>query len=138
MNHAQKHWTASDKDKQNQRRIVLWTLAWIVPFVIADLAISNDWVQGRFFSVVATLVVTGLGIGLLLAFRRFLTGADELRRKIELDALALTVGVGVVAGFSYSLLETSGIVDKAELMNIILVMSATYVVSINVGLRRFS
>jgi fluoride ion exporter CrcB/FEX len=138
MNQANKHWTASEKDRRNQRQIVFWSLAWIVPFLFVDLAVSNDWIESDAFAIVGTLAVTILGVGLLLAFRRFLKDADELRRKIELDALALTVGVGVVAGFSYSLLESAGLIDKAELMNLVVVMAATYVISVNVGLRRFA
>ena len=138
MNRTHKHWTATDKDRGNQRRIVYWSLAWIVPFLAVNMAVSNEWVSGDAFAIVATLAVTILGIGLLLAFRRFLRDADELRRKIELDALAMTVGVGIVAGFSYSLLESAGIVDEAELMNLIVVMAATYMIGIIVGLRRFA
>lgn len=138
MNHAQKHWTASARDRRNQRKIVLWSVAWIGPFLFVDLAVTNGWIEGDTFAIVATLAVTVLGIGLLLAFRRFLKDADELRRKIELDALALTVGVGIVAGFSYSLLESAGLIDKAELMNLVVVMAATYVIAVIVGLRRFA
>jgi len=138
MKYAQKHWTASEKDRRNQRQIVLWSQAWIGPFLFVDLAVTHGWIESDTFAIVATLAVTVLGIGLLLAFRRFLKDADELRRKIELDALAMTVGVGIVAGFSYSLLESAGLIDKAELMNLVVVMAATYVITVIVGLRRFA
>ena len=138
MNTAKTHWTATETDRKNQRNIVFWSLAWIVPFLTANLAVRNDWIGDDPLALAATVGVTGLGVGALLAFRRFLSNADELMRKIQLDALALTVGVGVVSGFSYTLLESAGIVANAEVMTLILVMMVTYIAGIVVGLRRFA
>ena len=41
------------------------------------------------------------GIATVLAYRRFLQETNELRRKIEVEALALAFGVGLVGGLSY-------------------------------------
>jgi predicted transcriptional regulator len=59
--------------------------------------------------------VTGsavLGIATVLAYRRFLEGTDELRRKIEVEALAMAFGVGMVSGLSYWLLTIGGAVSE--------------------------
>jgi uncharacterized membrane protein len=132
------HWTATERDRRNQRNIIYWSLAWIVPFLGTNLAITNEWIEGDALALAATAGVTGLGLGVLLAYRRFLSNADELMRKIQLDALALTVGVGVVSGFSYTLLERAEIVTEADAMTLIMVMVVTYIIGIVVGLRRFA
>lgn len=132
------HWTTTEKDRKNQRRIIFWSLAWIVPYLAVSLAIKNDSIGSDALALAATIGVTGLGLGVLLAYRRFLSNADELMRKIQLDALAMTVGVGVVSGFSYTLLESAGIVANAEAMTLVMVMVVTYIVGIVVGLRRFA
>jgi hypothetical protein len=132
------HWTASDKDRDSQRVIVGWTLAWILPFLGVNLALSSDWIKNDALAVVATIGVTGLGVGALLAFHRFLSNADELMRKIQLDALALTVGIGFVSAFSYTLLERAGIIADAEVMTLIVVMAGTYIVGVVAGQRRFA
>ena len=130
------HWTATERDQKNRRRIVVWSLLWVVPFLGTNIAIKNDWINSDGLALAATVGVTGLG--LLLAYRRFISNADELMQKIQLDALALTVGVGVVAGFSYTLLEGAGIVADADVMTLIVVMVATYIAGVVVGLRRFA
>jgi len=132
------HWIATERDRRNQRHIIYWSLAWVVPFLGVNLAITNDWIESDSLAFAATAVVTGLGVGVLLAYRRFLTNADELMKKVQLDALALTVGVGVVSGFSYTLLERAGIVAEAEAMTLVMVMAVTYITGIVVGLRRFA
>ena len=50
---------------------------------------------------------------MVVAYRRYLGETDELRRKIEVDALALAFGVGLVGAFSYVLLERAGAVESA-------------------------
>jgi hypothetical protein len=132
------HWSATERDRKNQRHIISWSLAWILPFLGVNLAIENDWIGSDALALAATIGVTALGLGVLLAYRRFLRDADELMRKIQLDALALTVGVGVVSGFSYTLLESAGIVADAEAMTLIMVMVVTYIGGVVVGLRRFA
>lgn len=139
MNEAETpHWTTTERDRKNQRHIIFWSMAWILPFLAVNVAIKNDWIGSDALALAATIGVTGLGLGVLLAYRRFLSNADELMRKIQLDALALTVGVGVVSGFSYTLLETAGIIADAEAMTLIIVMVVTHITGIVVGLRRFA
>ena len=132
------HWAGTERDRKNQRLIILWSLAWIRPFLGVNLAIDNEWIASNALALAATTAVTVLGLAVLLAYRRFLNNADELMRKIQLDALALTVGVGVVAGFSYTLLERAGIVVAAEAMTLVMVMIVTYIAGVVVGLRRFA
>lgn len=116
----------------------MWTAAWVVPFVGVSLAMRNDWITNDALAVVAIVGVTILGLGTLLAFRQFLNNTDELMRKIQLDALALAVGAGVVSSFSLSLLERAKIVADAEPTTVVLVMSVAYVVGVVAGLRRFA
>lgn len=132
------HWTATKRDQKNQRFIVIWSIAWILPFLGVNFAIESDRIGTEGLALAAIIGATVLGLGVLFAYRRFLSNADELMRKIQLDALALTVGVGVVAGFSYTLLESAGIVAHAEAMTLITVMVVTYITGVVVGLRRFA
>jgi hypothetical protein len=81
-------------------RLALWTLAWVATLALASFGPSVLWVSpvASWAAVVANLAV---GIGWIVAHARFLHGIDELQRKIMQDALAVTLGVGWVAGFAY-------------------------------------
>ena len=89
-------------------------------------------------AIVATIIVSLLGLGVILAHRQFLRDADELMRKIQLDSLALAHGVGVVAGFSYSLLLSADIVSDTNALNLVAIMIFTYVVSMLVSMRHYA
>ncbi len=132
------HWVATERDRKNQRLIVIWTLAWVIPFLVADAVIDNGWIENDLATYAIVSVVTLIGVAVLFAFGRFLRQADELMRKIQLDALALTVGVGIVAGFSYTLLAGAGLVDQAEAMTLVMIMTITYVVGVIAGYRRYA
>ena len=74
---------------------------------------------------------------MVVAFMRFLQGLDELQRKIQLDALALSVGIGLVGSFSYSLMVTAKFIIDAEISDIILLTTLTYVVGVIAGQVRY-
>jgi len=130
-------WTATDKDRRNQRLVVAWSLAWASTFLAATYGIEADRIGSDALALLATIGVAVVGLGTLLVFRRFLRDADELMRKIQLDALAIAVGVGLVAGFSLSLIERSEIVDQSDVMTVVLVMILSYIVSVVAGLGKY-
>jgi hypothetical protein len=71
-------------------------------------------------------------------FKHYLLGLDELQRKIQLDAMALSLGVGLVIGSSYELLEDIKLITfEPEISHLIILMSLTYVVAAVLGHRKY-
>ena len=126
-------WTA----KKNHRRILYWIFAWTVTMVLADKAELYEWHSSALVSILAIVINAGIGIGMIVTYMRFLTELDELQRKIQLDSLALSLGVALVGSFSYSLLVTAKFISDAEISHIILLMGLTYMVGIIVGQIRY-
>lgn len=118
-------------------RLLLWTLAWSGSMVLVDKAILYSWYSSPAVSVAGVIVNAGLGLGMIWAFLRYLSGIDELQRKIQVDALAIAMGVGLVSSFSYSLLVTAGLVTDPEVSDIILAMTGTHVAAIPFGQYRY-
>lgn len=114
-------------------RFLCWTLAWAVTMVLADKAELYGWHSSSMISIIAIVVNTGLGLGMIMAFMRLLKGMDELHRKIQLNSLAMSVGVGLVGGFTYSLLATANFIADAEASDVMLIMSVTYMVGVMIG-----
>jgi hypothetical protein len=128
----------TERDRRNQRRVIAWSLAWTLCWVVGALAIDNGWWDATAAGVAAAVLSALLGVALLLAYGRFLREADELRRKIEVEALALAFGVGLVGGISYWLLGASGIVAEAEILHVIVLMIVTHSLGILIGSRRMA
>lgn len=105
--------------------------------VLADKAEFYEWHSSALVSILAIVINAGIGVGMIVTYMRFLTELDELQRKIQLDSLALSLGVALVGSFSYSLLVTAKFISDAEISHIILLMGLTYMVGIIVGQIRY-
>ena len=125
------------RDRRNQWRILVWSFVWALSFTAVTLVIKKEWLP--FGLTLAGVIGTALfGIVTVLAHRRFLQETDELRRKIELEALALAFGVGVVGGLTYWLLAVMGEVPAKDFAYVFLVMIVTHPIGVLIGLRRYS
>lgn len=129
--------SSPQRDRRNQRRVTLWASVWAFSFLAVTLAIRKEWLP---FEVTLAGVIGNslLGIATVLAHRRFLQETDELRRKIEVEALALAFGVGMVGGLTYWLLAVSGAVPQWGFAFVFAVMLLSYSFGVLVGRRRYS
>ena len=125
------------RDIKNANIVNLWALAWAVSLGLISFLSKYQWYSPGFPTILAFTVQTGIGIGMLFAFIRFLKNLDEMERKIQLDALALSVGVTVVAFASYSILEKSGIVPDLKSSYLIALIAFTYMAGIVFGRIRY-
>ena len=136
--------------KKNTLRLFFWTVAWVLATAgwagISTSAVFEQIAIGskNLFNfktlpiIIAVLVHIGLGLGMLRAFKQYLLGLDELQRKIQLDAMALTLGVGMVVGVSYELLEDIKLITfEPEISHLIILMSLTFCIGIILGNRRY-
>ena len=122
---------------KNTIRFLCWTFAWSMTMVLADKAILYEWHSSALISAIAIVLNAGIGIGMILSYLRHLKSMDELQRKIQLDALAIAMGVALVGSFSYSLMVTAKFITDVEVSDIILLMTFTFVVSVTVGHVRY-
>ncbi|HSS47689.1 MAG TPA: hypothetical protein VLX28_01965 [Thermoanaerobaculia bacterium] len=129
--------SGTQRDRRNQGRVNLWSFAWALSFVAVMLEIKKEWLSLG-MTLAGVGVTSILGVATLLAYRRFLLEADELRRKIEVEALALAFGVGVVGGMSYWLLAVCGAVPPEDFFYVFLAMILTHPLGVLIGRRRYS
>ncbi|MCF6262785.1 MAG: hypothetical protein L3J24_04265 [Xanthomonadales bacterium] len=98
----------TQKDRQNQKLFLYWTILCAVSLLVAAFLLKGDHVSAPLSWLVA-IVPSILGTICMFMFLRFLREADEMMRKIELEGLALGFGVGVLFLIGYPLLEQVGL-----------------------------
>jgi uncharacterized membrane protein YdjX (TVP38/TMEM64 family) len=111
-------------------RVILWTLAWAGSMILVDKAVLYGWYTSSYISLLGVILNAALGLAVVRVFLRNLACMDELQRKIQLDSLAISMGVGLVGSFSYSLLTTTGFITHPEITDMTLLLSVTYMVSV--------
>lgn len=129
-------WTANVSDHRSQRNVVVWSLIWVGAFLAGDFLIDGGSVQDSTVIVAITVLAGMLGVGWVRAYVRFIRQADELMRKIQLDAMAVALGAGFVVGFSLIMLGDAGLIE-ARISHVLVCMAAVYMLAVIIGLRRF-
>ena len=130
--------TVTERDRRNQQTAVVWLFFWTVSWVAALIGIREGWVPAGALTMAVALLPTALGLAMILAYWKFLRHADELLRKIHLEALALGFGAGVVGAVAIHLLEETGAVGATDVTDVIVVMAVVYVLSVVLGTRRYA
>lgn len=128
----------SPNDTRNIRRFSVWCLAWAIAFVAATLAFVRGGVAP--FSAAAWLLVavpTMAAVQTVRAYHHFLREADELQRKIHLEALALGFGVGILFMMSARLLSRAGL-PELDVNDGIVAMALTFAFGIWRASRRYA
>lgn len=123
---------------KNTVRLGYWTGAWLITMALASFGPKLLWAGDDTMSILAIAINIGAGFGMILANKNHLKGLDEMQQKITLEAMALSLGVGLVAGLSYSLLDTSNLISfDAEISHMVIVMGLTYLLAILAGHRHY-
>ena len=126
------------RTKINTVQLALWTGAWVLTLALAAFGPKFFWEFNTPITILGVLINLGIGFGMILANKRHLNGLDELMRKIQIEAMAISLGVGLVCGLSYELLEDIKLISfEPEISHLIILMSLTYMIGTIIGYRRY-
>ena len=129
-------WAA--KTRKTTAHVGYWTLAWLATTALAAFGPRLVWDFATLPTVLGVLTNIVVGFGMILATRRHLRGLDEMQQKIFLDAGALSLGVGLVCGLSYELLEDIKLITfEPEISHLAILMCFTFMVGMVLGHRKY-
>jgi len=126
------------KNNANSVKLRNWTAAWVFTMAIAAFAPRFIWDFNTSITMIALLINLAVGFRMLVANREYLRGLDEMQQKILFDAMAFTLGVGLVIGLSYELLEDIKLIGfEPQISHLIIVMCLTYLIAMIAGHRKY-
>jgi uncharacterized protein YacL len=112
-------------------RLGYWTLGWLVTMAIANFGPKFFWNSNELMTIAAIGLNLLIGIGMIVANKDHLRSLDEMHQKIQLEAMGLTLGIGLVVGLAYSNLDIANIVSfDAEIAHVVILMSLTYLATL--------
>ncbi len=124
--------------KKYTLRLAIWTLLWVFSLALVIFGSKFLWDFNVTISVILILVNLLIGVGMIIANIRLLQQMDELQRKIQLDAMGITLGVALIAGIGYSALEITNIIPfDAEIPHLVFLLGFTYLAAILIGNARY-
>jgi len=125
------------RDLKNANRVNLLAVLWVLSLLGTSL-LSQYYSLSALVITLAFITHTVIGIAMIFSYKHFLTQVDEMERKIQLDALALSVGVTIISFSSYSILAKNGILPELNSAYLITLMALTYIAGIVSGRLRYS
>lgn len=124
--------------KKNTLNLALWTAGWVLSLALAQLGPHLLWAHSTVLNAAAMLFNLAIGIGMLMANRKHLRGLDELQQKIQLEAMAFTLGAGLIIGMLYDVADNTGMIGfSAEISHLVVFMSLVYLAGVLLGNRRY-
>lgn len=91
-------------------KLAVWTAAWVGTAMLATYGAEFLWDDNRTFSALAIAVNLVIGLRLVLVQRDYHLSLDEMQQRMYLEAMGFALGIGVVAGIAYAMLDTTNVI----------------------------
>jgi hypothetical protein len=125
--------------KQQTIKLALWTWSWVATLAIATFGPKFIWDDHKLLTVFAITVNLSNGIMMIIANRSCFNTMDELQRKIHTESLAITLGLAVIVGLSFSLLDQTNLINfDADIGFLVGFIGITYMVTLLINRSRYS
>ena len=122
----------------NLKRLGFWTFAWTLSVALASFGGEFLWEGNQMLNVAAIGLNLFVGILMILANRRLIENLDELEKKIQLESMGLTLGLTLVVGLAYSLLDITNVIPwDAEISFLVIFMGLCYLTTTFLNSRRY-
>jgi hypothetical protein len=89
------------RTRTNVIRLFRWNGAWAAATALMAFGPKFLWNKALMFTLLAVGLDVAVGVGMILANKKYLAELDELQRKVQLNAMGVTLGVGLIAGVRF-------------------------------------
>ena len=126
------------KEQKKQNKVLLgWSLAWVVSLAFLTGAENTLW-NDLIYTKIGLLINLVIGIVMIVAHKNLFKTYDELQKKIQFEAMAITLGLAVVVGLTYEVSFDFGVIDKEpEFEYLMLFICFSYVASTIISAIRY-
>ena len=126
------------KKQKKQTKIMLgWTIAWVASLAFLTGGENSLW-DNLIFTKIGLLINFAIGIGMIIANKNLFKTYDELQKKIQFEAMAITLGLVVVVGLTYEVSFDFGVINsEPEFEYLMIFISISYVVSTFINSRKY-
>lgn len=118
-------------------RLAIWAGSWTLTLALVMFGSKFMW-ESKTVTVIAIVANFLIGIGMIWANIKHLNAVDELQRKIQVEAIAFSLGIAVIAGLSYSALDITNVIGvDAEIGHLVMLIGITQMIALAVGKLRY-
>ncbi|TBW27164.1 hypothetical protein [Gramella sp. KN1008] len=119
--------TLTARCKKNTVNQAIWTVSWLITMALVAFGHKYLWDYNTTLSVIFIAVNVLIGIGMIVANIRYINALDEMQRKIHLEAMGISLGVTIIMGLGYSMLDITNVISyDAEISHLVVITALTY------------
>ena len=123
--------------RENVKMLAVSTTIWLITMAIAAFGPTLLWDNQASITLLAIALNLIAGLFVIKSNLQYWNSLDEMMQRVHLNAMGIALGLGIVGGLSFSLLETSDIIQtEFDLSFMVILMSLSYLISIMVGMKR--
>jgi hypothetical protein len=124
--------------RTNVIRLFQWNVAWAAATALMAFGPKFLWNKALVFTLLAVGLDLAVGVGMILANKKYLAEVDELQRKIQLNSMGITLGVGLIAGVPLSVMDANHLIPfHADIAHLSILMALTFLASNLYGTWRY-
>ncbi|MEX0601354.1 MAG: hypothetical protein WD205_11960 [Rhodothermales bacterium] len=128
----------SARTRHDLFRLAFWTAGWVLTMAVATFGPEFMWSGNTILTVVGIALNLAVGVGMIVANMRHVQELDEMMQRVQLEAMGIALGIGIVGGLSYSLLDVTNLIGSdAEIAHLVILISIAYVTTLVVAMRRY-
>ncbi|MFQ3251292.1 MAG: hypothetical protein ACI9O6_003139 [Glaciecola sp.] len=129
----------ADKCKRNTKSLAVWTGAWLCSLALVAFGPKFLWDYGQVITVSAIAINILMGYKMIMANKQYLLDLDELQQRIHFVAMAFSLGISMVFGAVFGLIEAVRLVEfEPNPSSVLFVMGISYGVAMLVATRKYS
>ena len=120
----------NDMNQAAQRTIkplMLWTGIWLFSLAMFTFGPMFLWDFNTALTTLLLIINLGCGVKMILANKAHLESLDELQQRIMLEAMALSLGITMIAGAAYGVCHAVKLVEhEPNASTLLFIMGITY------------
>ena len=125
------------KQKKETKIMLAWCFAWVASFALLSAGVNYLW-DSLLITKIGLLINLAIGIGMIIAHKNLFKTYDELQKKIQFEAMAITLGLAVVVGLIYEVSFDFGVINsEPEFENLMYFICFSYMASTIINSLRY-
>ena len=113
------------------------TTIWLITIAIAAFGPKLLWDNQTSITLLAIALNLLAGLFVIKSNLQHWNSLDEMLQRVQLNAMGIALGLGIFGGISFSLLETSDIIQtEFALSFMVILMALSYLISTMVGMKK--
>ena len=125
------------EQKKHTKILMAWTFAWVASLAFLSGGVNYLW-DSLLITKIGLLINLAIGVGMIIANKNLFKHYDELQKKIQFEAMALTLGLVVVVGVVYEISFDFGVIDsEPEFEYLVFFICFSYIASTIINSLRY-